>query len=191
MYCQGAFLSHLNPYSSKLIQLNLDRFYQQIMTPSADLSSTRSTPNMDFTSFSNVINGKLSSTSQTTHAINPATKKPNWEVPISTSRDVDQAVAAARTAFKTWSKTTLVQRKAALEGWSAEIAKHVDEFAKLLVIEQGKPVSKGSLLPSGIETCLTQWHSASMGYVRSRHNIQTNHQYFQTRSSGRIDRGHG
>lgn len=87
-----------------------------------------------------MINGRLSSASKTTHAINPATKKPNWEVPISTSQDVDEAVAAARTAFKTWSKTTIAERKAALEGWSAEIAKYVTEFGKLLVNEQGKPL---------------------------------------------------
>lgn len=128
----------------------------KIMAPSVDSLFTTSSLELDFTSFSNVINGKLTSTSETTHAINPATKKPNWEVPISTSQDVDQAVAAARTAFKTWSKTALAQRKAALEGWSAEIAKHVDEFAKLLVIEQGKPVSDRSLNKSATEIRLTQ-----------------------------------
>ncbi|KAH7408904.1 aldehyde dehydrogenase [Cadophora sp. MPI-SDFR-AT-0126] len=110
------------------------------MAPSADSPSVPSNSDFGLTSFSNVINGKLSSTSKTTHAINPATKKPNWEVPISTPQDVDEAVAAARTAFKTWSKTTIAERRAALEGWSAEIAKHVAEFAKLLVIEQGKPL---------------------------------------------------
>ena len=111
------------------------------MAPSADSPSLSSTSDIEFTSFSNVINGRLSSASKTTHAINPATKKPNWELPISTSQDVDEAVAAARTAFKTWSKTTIAERKAALEGWSAEIAKYVTEFGKLLVNEQGKPVS--------------------------------------------------
>ena len=66
------------------------------MAPSADSPSLSSTSDIEFTSFSNVINGRLSSASKTTHAINPATKKPNWEVPISTSQDVDEAVAAAK-----------------------------------------------------------------------------------------------
>ncbi|KAH7305147.1 aldehyde dehydrogenase [Rhexocercosporidium sp. MPI-PUGE-AT-0058] len=109
------------------------------MAPSVDAPAATNESNMDFTNFSNVINGKLSTGSKTTHAINPATKKPNWEVPVSTPQDVDEAVTAARTAFKTWSKTTIAERKAALEGWAAEIGKHVTDFAKLLVIEQGKP----------------------------------------------------
>ncbi|KAG4430630.1 hypothetical protein IFR05_013892 [Cadophora sp. M221] len=109
------------------------------MAPSADIPVAENSSKIDFTAFSNVINGKPSTAAETTHAINPATKKPNWEVPVSTAQDVDEAVAAARTAFKSWSKTTIVERKAALEGWAAEIGKHLAEFAKLLVIEQGKP----------------------------------------------------
>ncbi|KAH9212341.1 aldehyde dehydrogenase [Leptodontidium sp. 2 PMI_412] len=109
------------------------------MAPSADSPAAANGSKIDFTSFSNMINGKISTASKTTHAINPATKKPNWEVPVSTPQDVDEAVAAARTAFKSWSKTTISERKAALEGWAAEIEKNVADFAKLLVIEQGKP----------------------------------------------------
>ncbi len=112
------------------------------MAPSADLIGPDTNGSkLDFTSFSNIINGKLVGASKTRHAINPATKKASWEVPIATSQDVDEAVAAARTAFKTWSKTSVVERKSALEGLAKELEKHTTDFAKLLVIEQGKPVS--------------------------------------------------
>lgn len=108
------------------------------MAPAPD---TTNGTNLDFTTFSNVINGKLVGASKTRHAINPATKKASWEVPIASPQDVDEAVAAARTAFKTWSKTSVEERKAALNGLAAELEKYTAEFAKLLVIEQGKPVS--------------------------------------------------
>lgn len=96
---------------------------------------------LDFTSFSNIIDGKLAPTSQTRNAINPATKKPNWDVPIATSQDVDNAVAAARTAFKSWSKTPIDERAKILTAFSKGIEEYTEDFAKLLVTEQGKPVS--------------------------------------------------
>ncbi|XMA09575.1 hypothetical protein WAI453_002366 [Rhynchosporium graminicola] len=120
------------------------------MAPSRDTPAATDGSQIDFTTFSNIINGKPSTSSTTTHSINPATKEPNWEVPLSTFQDVDKAVAAARRAFKPWSKTAVAERKAALEGWSAEIAKHTAEFANLLVIEQGKP---------------HQWATAEAGYA--------------------------
>src|SRR6187402_497077 len=111
------------------------------MAPSADpITEINSNNKIDFTKFSNVINGKLVSTSKTRHGINPATKKANWEVPIATPKDVDDAVAAARAAFVKWSKSTIEERKAALEGLGGAIEEHNEEFAKLLTIEQGKPV---------------------------------------------------
>lgn len=94
-----------------------------------------------FGEYLNTIGGKLSSTSQTRHGINPATGKPNPEVPVSTQQDVDAAVAAAKKAAKTWSKTTHAERKQALLDFADGIEKHSEDFAKMLTQEQGKPVS--------------------------------------------------
>jgi len=95
---------------------------------------------LSFDTFHNVINGKLVSTSKTRHGINPATKSPGPEVPIATPQDVDEAVAAARTAFKTWSRTSIEDRKKSMQGLADGMASHREDFAKLLTREQGKPV---------------------------------------------------
>lgn len=95
---------------------------------------------LDFTTFHNIINGKLVSGLRTRHGLNPANKQPLAEVPIATEQDLDNAVAAARTAFKTWSRTTELERAAALNAFAAALQEHQDEFAKLLTTEQGKPV---------------------------------------------------
>lgn len=95
---------------------------------------------LDFTTFRNVINGKLVGSSRTRHGINPATKQPLAEVPIATPQDLDNAVTAAQTAFKTWSRTTVQERRAAMNAYAAAILEHKAEFAKLLTTEQGKPV---------------------------------------------------
>ncbi|KAK5092588.1 hypothetical protein LTR70_002023 [Exophiala xenobiotica] len=93
-----------------------------------------------FGEYYNTIDGKLSSTQETRHGINPATGKPNAEVPVSTEQDVDAAVNAAKKAFKTWSKVPYAERQKALRDFADAIEKNVDDFAKLLTQEQGKPL---------------------------------------------------
>jgi acyl-CoA reductase-like NAD-dependent aldehyde dehydrogenase len=103
-------------------------------------NQSNSATKLDFTTFRNVINGKLVSSSQTRHGLNPANKQPLAEVPIATPQDLDSAVAAARAAFKTWSQTTEPERAAAINAFAAALVEHEDEFARLLTTEQGKPV---------------------------------------------------
>ncbi|EFR03944.1 aldehyde dehydrogenase [Nannizzia gypsea CBS 118893] len=94
---------------------------------------------LDFTTFRNVINGKLTSTAETRHGINPATGEPNAEVPVSTAEDVDAAVAAAQEAFKSWSKTSHEERAKAVVGFADALQAHSQQFLDLIVREQGKP----------------------------------------------------
>ncbi|OCK78338.1 aldehyde dehydrogenase [Lepidopterella palustris CBS 459.81] len=94
---------------------------------------------LNFSKFSNVIDGKLADTKFTRHAINPATNEKLPPCPVSTPEDVDAAVKAARTAFKTWSKTTVEHRKQQLMALSAALVSHKSEFGELLTKEQGKP----------------------------------------------------
>ena len=93
-----------------------------------------------FNGFYNTINGKSTSTEKTRHSMNPATGKPNPEVPVSTQKDVDEAVAAAKEAFKTWSKVPWDDRKKAILAFADALEAHTEDFAKMLTKEQGKPV---------------------------------------------------
>ena len=94
-----------------------------------------------FEGFYNTINGKLTSTEQTRHGINPATGKANPEVPVSTQKDVDDAVAAAKEAFKSWSQESWEKRREAVLAFADGLEKYENDFGKLLTQEQGKPVS--------------------------------------------------
>ena len=95
-----------------------------------------------FKTFSNVINNELTSTSKTRHNINPATLEPNPEVPVSTQEDVDNAVSAARKAFKPWSRVPAEERKKKLVAFADGILEYKEKFARLLTLEQGKPLSQ-------------------------------------------------
>lgn len=94
--------------------------------------------------FRNTINNELTSTPTTRHSINPANSQPNPEVPVSTKEDLDRAVQAAKDAFKKWSKTSFAERRAALAAYAEAIEANADGFAKILTMEQGKPLNQAA-----------------------------------------------
>ena len=95
---------------------------------------------LDWHSFCNVIDGKLTTTKKTRTGINPATSEPNDPVPVSTPEDVDRAVAAAEKAFPSWADTPYGERRKAVNAFADALEGEKENFAKLLVKEQGKPV---------------------------------------------------
>lgn len=95
---------------------------------------------LDWTTFHNTIDGKLTTTSKTRHSINPATGKPNPEVPLSTPEDVDKAMAAGKRAFRGWADTPWEKRKQAVLAFADAIEAEKPAFSKMLTQEQGKPV---------------------------------------------------
>ncbi|KAE8353439.1 Aldehyde/histidinol dehydrogenase [Aspergillus coremiiformis] len=99
---------------------------------------------LDITTFYNVINNELTTTTQTRHGINPANRQPNPEVPLSTAEDLDKAVTAARKAFKTWSRTSVEARRKALSAFADAIEANAGALIKLLTQEQGKPLTQSS-----------------------------------------------
>ncbi|OBT62486.1 hypothetical protein VE03_08001 [Pseudogymnoascus sp. 23342-1-I1] len=104
-----------------------------------------------FTTFHNVINGELKTTSTTRHGISPHTKKPLAEVPLSTAKDVDDAVAAARAAFLKWKKTSFEERAKGLTALGAAIYEYQQEFVKLNGYELGELVSITEILDEIVE----------------------------------------
>lgn len=94
---------------------------------------------LDFTTFSNVINGGLRGSDRTNHSVNPSTEEALAELPIATEKDVEDAVNVARAAFHGWSKVTAAQRKSALNAFANAFEGYTQEFAQLMTKESGKP----------------------------------------------------
>ena len=95
---------------------------------------------LDFDTFKNVINGKLVDTKSHRQGIKPALSEPHHDVPVATEADLDDAVKAAREAFKSWSKTSSEERKEKLLAYADALEAEKEGFVKLLTTEQGKPV---------------------------------------------------
>lgn len=89
--------------------------------------------------YPNLINGELVTTAATLDVVNPANEQVIGSVPSCGASELDQAVAAARAAFKTWSKTPVDDRRAVIQKMAAAIDANFDELFRLLTAEQGKP----------------------------------------------------
>lgn len=73
--------------------------------------------------------------------INPATEQAFATISMGSAADIDDAVAAARTAFDSFSQTTKEERIALLDRILVEYKKRYDEFATLITQEMGAPAS--------------------------------------------------
>ncbi|KAM5364084.1 hypothetical protein ACJZ2D_011701 [Fusarium nematophilum] len=97
-----------------------------------------------FDHFANIIEGKLSDTKRTRHGVNPSTLESLEPVPVSESADVDLAVSAAQKAAPAWAQVPLAERQKAVVRYADAIEAQAEDFAKLLVREQGKAFSAAS-----------------------------------------------
>ncbi|OQP06155.1 methylmalonate-semialdehyde dehydrogenase (CoA acylating) [Geobacillus sp. 46C-IIa] len=88
----------------------------------------------------NYVGGQwVESSSAKTEAVpNPATGEVLAYVPISNREDLDHAVAAAKEAFKTWSKTPVPRRARILFKYQQLLVEHWEELARLVTLENGK-----------------------------------------------------
>jgi aldehyde dehydrogenase (NAD+) len=92
------------------------------------------------------------STTQTLDVINPATEQSIGRIAMGGKADVDRAVAAARKAFETFSRTSREERIALLEKIIALYKERIGDFADAVSAEMGAPIklAKAAQAPSGL-----------------------------------------
>jgi len=82
-----------------------------------------------------------SSDGSTVEVVNPATEEAMATAPVSTTADVDAAVAAAGAAFPEWANKTPRERSETLFAVADVIEENLDELCRLEMDNVGKPVS--------------------------------------------------
>ena len=95
--------------------------------------------------YANLIDGEMVTTAATLDVVNPANEEVVGLVPSCGKDELDRAVAAARTAFKSWRKTSAEERQKVVMGISAAIKENADELFRLLTTEQGKPHAQAQM----------------------------------------------
>jgi acyl-CoA reductase-like NAD-dependent aldehyde dehydrogenase len=86
------------------------------------------------------IAGNLLDTEDRFDVLNPATGEVFAKAPAASADQMEQAIAAAKIAFKGWSAMSFDERQAYLNAYADALQKHRDDLARLLVLEQGKPL---------------------------------------------------
>jgi betaine-aldehyde dehydrogenase len=90
----------------------------------------------------NFIDGELVDSGGESEAIlNPATGEELAQAASSTPQDVQEAVAAARRAFASWSQTTPAERAQALLAMAERVEENGEELARLEALNAGKPLA--------------------------------------------------
>ena len=90
--------------------------------------------------YSLLIAGRLVPGDDTIEVLNPATEEVLALAPRASRAQLDAAVDAAAEAFPAWAATSLDERRAVLVRMADVLAEHTDELARLLTLEQGKPL---------------------------------------------------
>ena len=77
------------------------------------------------TDYRNLIDGEMIDNGQWLDVVNPANEEVIGRVPACGADELDRAVAAARRAFKTWSKTPVEERRAAIQVEVRRVAENI------------------------------------------------------------------
>lgn len=90
------------------------------------------------------IGGEWISTSEQVEVFNPATGEVIGTVSKGGSAEAARAVDAAHKAFTSWSKLTAEKRGQYLRRWYELIEENTDELARIMTLEQGKPLKEAA-----------------------------------------------
>jgi acyl-CoA reductase-like NAD-dependent aldehyde dehydrogenase len=94
------------------------------------------------TDFSLLIDGAPATAPSSLDVINPATGQVFARCPAAGRDELDRAVMAARRAFPAWRELSYDDRAGRIRGFCEALKQHQDELARLLTMEQGKPISQ-------------------------------------------------
>jgi acyl-CoA reductase-like NAD-dependent aldehyde dehydrogenase len=93
-------------------------------------------------SFEMLINGRGEPGASSFPVVNPATGEPFARCPKADQNFLNEAVAAAKAAFPAWSRKPIEERAALVNALADRLEEAMEDFARLLTTEQGKPLDQ-------------------------------------------------
>ena len=108
---------------------------------------------MKYAPVKNYIGGKfvVAGSNRSLDVISPIDGKLLSKLPLSTSKDLDDAVKAAKSAFHAWSKTPIKERVQVFFRYKYLLEKNLKELAELCTEENGKTLAEST---AEIEKCI-------------------------------------
>ncbi len=92
----------------------------------------------------NFINGEWRDGAQEFESLNPANRRETiGTAPLSGKQEVDEAVSAAKHAFRTWRELSWVNRAELIDNFAQLLRRDTEELGALITRECGKPLNEG------------------------------------------------
>ncbi len=91
------------------------------------------------------IDGGWRKSAETLPVLNPADETVVGAVPVASRADLDDALAAADKGFRIWSRTAPAKRAAIILKAAALMRERIDEIARSITLEHGKPFPQARL----------------------------------------------
>ncbi|WML55596.1 NAD-dependent succinate-semialdehyde dehydrogenase [Neobacillus sp. PS3-12] len=98
---------------------------------------------------------------------NPATGELIQEVKIHSEEEINQALKNGHDSFKRWRKVNAHERSRLLQRWSQLVQEHKEEIAKIMTLENGKPL-KESLGEVDYATSYIDWYAEEAKRIYGR-----------------------
>jgi acyl-CoA reductase-like NAD-dependent aldehyde dehydrogenase len=117
-----------------------------------------------------LIGGNLVSGARTLEVVNPATGRPFATSPRADAAQLDAAIAAAKAAFPAWSALPRSDRGARLKAIAMALERQLSDFARLLTLEQGKPLGQARVEIGGAVATLRAFADMSLEPAVLRQN---------------------
>jgi aldehyde dehydrogenase (NAD+) len=92
------------------------------------------------------------SAGETIEVVNPTTEEIVGTIPACSPEDADQAVAAARDAFESWSLTSREERAGHIEAIAAGLQNRAEELTATITQELGMPLKLSGIIQVGLPT---------------------------------------
>jgi acyl-CoA reductase-like NAD-dependent aldehyde dehydrogenase len=134
---------------------------------------------VNFHIFSNIVDGRHRDAKTEYNGIDPTTKEKLRDIPVASRDDVEDAVNAANSAYRDWSKKSWEERQEAITRFKEVYSSYLDELTEILVKETGKPkqyargeVEVLSVLPIGTSSSQNPcWRNLMMRRRKSEQDM--------------------
>jgi acyl-CoA reductase-like NAD-dependent aldehyde dehydrogenase len=110
----------------------------------SDGAAGRAARRDDMKSYRLLIGGDLVAGARTMDVVNPATEEPFAVAPRASEAQLEEAIAAAKTAFPAWAAKSMDERRDYLHALADAVDANVDRLARVLTMEQGKPLAEAT-----------------------------------------------
>jgi acyl-CoA reductase-like NAD-dependent aldehyde dehydrogenase len=131
--------------------------------------------------FTMTINGQKSQSTQYCDVINPATGQAFAQCQQGSVDELNNAVAAAKSAFDSWSQTSSAERKAKMLALAGVLEANMPELMNLVTQETGKPMVGLNNVGSGMEV------GGSIAWTQMTAELELSVDVVQDNDSARIE----